>query len=125
MRSAFLSLSLSGATLVLAGALLAQNPAGPFPRPEVIVTFERGDVLLTPDGLRIYSDDEVWDVPISRQTDGRHGIVDQLYEAVVNGRQPSADGRWGKATLEVLLAVLASARQRQEVFLTHQVPLPN
>jgi predicted dehydrogenase len=90
----------------------------------LVVTFERGDVRLTPDGLRIYSDDEDWDLPISRQTDGRHGIVDQLYEAVVHGQRPSADGRWGKATLEVLLAVLASARQHQEVFLSHQVPLP-
>ena len=90
----------------------------------LIVTFDKGDVRLTPGGLRIYSDDDTWEIPISRETDGRHGIVDQMYEAVVNGRRPSADGRWGKATLEVLLAVFASARQRREVCLAHQVPLP-
>jgi phthalate 4,5-cis-dihydrodiol dehydrogenase len=90
----------------------------------LIVTFDKGDVRLTPGGLHIYSDDDTWEIPISRETDGRHGIVDQMYEAVVNGRRPSADGRWGKATLEVLLAVFASARQRREVFLSHQVPLP-
>jgi phthalate 4,5-cis-dihydrodiol dehydrogenase len=89
------------------------------------VTFDKGDVRLTPGGLRIYSDDETWDIPISREMDGRHGIVNQMYETVVNGRRPSADGRWGKATLEVLLAVLDSARQRREVYLSHQAALLN
>jgi phthalate 4,5-cis-dihydrodiol dehydrogenase len=91
----------------------------------LIVTFDKGDVRLTPGGLRIYSDEETWEIPVSTETDGRHGIVDQLYEAVVNGRQPSADGAWGKATVEVLLAVFASARDRKEVFLSHQVPVPH
>ncbi|MGH8069465.1 MAG: Gfo/Idh/MocA family protein [Candidatus Entotheonellia bacterium] len=90
----------------------------------LIVTFERGDVRLTSGGLRIYSDEDTWEIPVNTERDGRHGIVDQLYEAVVNGRRPSADGRWGKATVEVLLAVLASARERREVFLSHQVPVP-
>jgi predicted dehydrogenase len=91
----------------------------------LIVTFERGDVRLTPSGLCIYGDEDRRDLPIRTETDGRHGIVDQLYEAVVNGRRPSADGLWGKATLEVLLAVFASARERRELFLAHQVPAPS
>jgi phthalate 4,5-cis-dihydrodiol dehydrogenase len=91
----------------------------------LVVTFERGDVRLTPSGVSIYGDEERRDIAISTETDGRHGIVDQLYEAVVNGRRPSADGPWGKATLEVLLAVFASAQERREVFLSHQVPAPN
>jgi phthalate 4,5-cis-dihydrodiol dehydrogenase len=91
----------------------------------LIVTFEHGDVRLTPSGLRIYGNEDTRNIPISMETDGRHGIVDQLYEAVVNGRRPSADGLWGKATLEVLLAVLASARERRELLLAHQVPAPD
>jgi phthalate 4,5-cis-dihydrodiol dehydrogenase len=91
----------------------------------LIVTFERGDVRLTPSGLCIYGDEDRRDLPIRTETDGRHGIVDQLYEAVVNGHRPSADGLWGKATLEVLLAVFASARERKEIFLAHQVPAPS
>jgi predicted dehydrogenase len=91
----------------------------------LIVTFDKGDVRLTPGSLRVYGDEDQWEIPISTETDGRHGIVNQLYEAVVNGRQPFADGRWGKATVEVLLAVLASARERREIFLAHQVPLPH
>ena len=68
---------------------------------------------------------DLGDALISRETDGRHGIVNQLYEAVVDGHRPWADGAWGKATVEVLLAVLASARERRELFLSHQVPLPS
>jgi len=89
----------------------------------LIATFDKGDVRLVPGGLRIYGDEGTWDIPIPTDTDGRYGIVNHLYEAVVNGRRPFADGRWGKATVEVLLAVLASARERQEIFLSHQVPI--
>jgi hypothetical protein len=31
------------------------------------------------------------------------------------------DGRWGKATVEVALAILRSSRQNMEVLLEHQV----
>jgi phthalate 4,5-cis-dihydrodiol dehydrogenase len=89
----------------------------------LIVTFDKGDVRLTPGGLLIYGDEDRRDIPINVDSDGRHGIVNQMYEAIVNGRRPAADGSWGKATLEVLLAVLASARERREVFLSHQVPV--
>jgi phthalate 4,5-cis-dihydrodiol dehydrogenase len=89
----------------------------------LIVTFDRGDVRLIPGGLRIYGDEETRDIPVQTDTDGRHGIVNHLYEVVVNGRGPFADGRWGKATVEVLLAVLASASERKEIFLSHQVPV--
>ncbi|HEY7496371.1 MAG TPA: Gfo/Idh/MocA family oxidoreductase [Candidatus Tectomicrobia bacterium] len=89
----------------------------------LIVTFDRGDVRLTPNSLMVYSDEDKREIPISRDTDGRHGIVNHLYEAVVNGRPSFADGRWGKATVEVLLAVLASAQEHREVRLSHQVRL--
>src|SRR5215831_2409442 len=89
----------------------------------LIVTFDRGDVRLTPSGLRLYGDEDARDIPLSTAADGRHGIVNHLYEAVVHGRRPFADGRWGKATVEVLLAVFASAKERREIFLTHQVPV--
>jgi phthalate 4,5-cis-dihydrodiol dehydrogenase len=49
-------------------------------------------------------------------------VIDELYGAVVNGRPLLRDGRWEKATLEVCLAILESARERREVYLAHQVP---
>ena len=34
------------------------------------------------------------------------------------------DGRWGMATLEVCLAMMESGKQRKEIMLQHQVPVP-
>jgi len=41
---------------------------------------------------------------------------------VVNGRRPSNDGHWGKATLEVVLALFQSGKERREIQMSHQVP---
>ena len=71
----------------------------------------------------VYGDEEQWEIPVRTDRDGRHGLVGQLYDALVNDRQPLADGRWGKATVEVLLAVLESGKERKEVFLSHQQAL--
>ena len=61
--------------------------------------------------------------PLNDDRDGRDGIIGQVYGAVVNGRLPANDGRWGKATLEVLLAMFQSGRERREIFLAHQTPM--
>ena len=45
----------------------------------------------------------------------RAEVIDELYEAVVNGKAPLHDGAWAMATLEVLLAMLRSAREGSEV----------
>jgi len=42
----------------------------------------------------------------------------------MHGRPVFHDGRWGEATLEVCLAMLESAKERREIFLSHQVPSP-
>ena len=49
-------------------------------------------------------------------------MVEEFYQAVVHDRPPAHDGRWGRATMEVCLGLLQSARERREVFLSHQVP---
>jgi phthalate 4,5-cis-dihydrodiol dehydrogenase len=50
--------------------------------------------------------------------------IEELYQAVVEDRPVFHDGRWGEATLEVVLGILESARERKEIFLSHQVPSP-
>ena len=47
---------------------------------------------------------------------------DLLYYAVTEGRQVLHDGRWAKATMEVCLAMLQSAREHREIPLHYQVP---
>ena len=58
---------------------------------------------------------------------GEHGVgqrraeLQELYEAIVLDKPVFHDGRWGMATLEVCLALMESAKERQEIMLTHQV----
>ena len=52
----------------------------------------------------------------------RGGVIDELYDAAIHDRPPLRDGRWEKATLEVCLAIIDSARERREIHLSHQVP---
>ena len=54
----------------------------------------------------------------------RAEVIDELYDAVVDGRAPLHDGAWAMATLEVCLAMLRSAREGRDVALRHQVGLP-
>jgi phthalate 4,5-cis-dihydrodiol dehydrogenase len=51
----------------------------------------------------------------------RAEVIDELYDAVVDGGSPLHDGAWATATLEVCLALLTSAREGRDVVLTHQV----
>ena len=52
---------------------------------------------------------------------GRQQVLDEMGRALRFGRRPIHDGRWGKATLEVALAIQASARKEREIVLKHQV----
>jgi phthalate 4,5-cis-dihydrodiol dehydrogenase len=47
-----------------------------------------------------------------------------MLTAIRTGRPPLHDGRWGKATLEVALAILQSSREGREIELQHQVAVP-
>ena len=89
----------------------------------LIVSFEKGDVRLTPQGIRVYGDEECWEISTPADLDGRHGIVNEFYESIKEERPPIADGRWGKATLEILLAVRDSSDQRKELIMQHQVSI--
>jgi phthalate 4,5-cis-dihydrodiol dehydrogenase len=86
-----------------------------------LVTCEKGDMRQSPDGIYIYGEQEKREVPVATAVRGRQAEVKELYEAVFNNRPLFHDGRWGEATLEVCLAILASAKERKEVTLSHQV----
>ena len=89
----------------------------------MIVSFDQGDVRLTRAGLTVYGDEEMREIPLGvKGEDGRDGRINTYYEAIAHDRPLVADGSWGMATLEVLLAIEESGRQRKEVFLRHQTP---
>jgi predicted dehydrogenase len=89
----------------------------------LIASFDRGDVRMTPGGLMVYGDVELHEIKLGvKGEDGRDGRLNTFYDAIVRHRPLPADGAWGMATLEVLLAIEESGRTRKEAFLRHQVP---
>ena len=89
-----------------------------------LVSCEHGDIRQTPDGLFIYGETEKREILLPAGSRGREAEVEELYDAVANHHPVFHDGRWGEATLEVCLAMLESAQDRKEIFLSHQVPSP-
>jgi len=88
----------------------------------LIASFDKADVRMTPGGLTVYGDDEIYEIKLGvKGEDGRDGRINTFYDAIVRHRPLPADGAWGLATLEVLLAIEESGRTRKEVFLKHQV----
>lgn len=88
-----------------------------------IVTCSDGDMRASADGVTIYGRDGVREIPIPRgmSMPGRREVLDDLATAIRTNRKPVHDGRWGKATVEVALAILRSSRQNIDVPLEHQV----
>ena len=93
-----------------------------------IVSFDRGDVRAAPGGLYVYGDDGLREIEISQRRGQGMVYMDseamELIGAVRHGKPMLHDGRWGMATAEVQWAILESARQRREIKLEHQVPVP-
>ena len=87
----------------------------------VLASCERADLRPLPEGVMIYGDAEATLDPLPPPRVPRVEVVDELYAAVVHGRAPLHDGRWGMATLEVCIAMLTSAREGRDVALRDQV----
>jgi phthalate 4,5-cis-dihydrodiol dehydrogenase len=83
----------------------------------VIVSCERADLRPLPHGVMIHGDTAQRLDPLPAPTVPRAEVIDELYDAVVNGRPPAHGGEWAMATLEVCLAILRSAREQREVVL--------
>jgi phthalate 4,5-cis-dihydrodiol dehydrogenase len=84
---------------------------------EVIVSCERADLRPLPGGVMVYGDGERRLEPLPPPQVPRAEVIDELYEAVVNGHAPLHGGEWAMATLEVCLAILRSAREHRDIAL--------
>ena len=71
----------------------------------VVASCERGDIRQSPNGLWIYDEDGMREVA-----------------AIQQDRPVHHDGHWGMATLEVVLAIMQSGRERREIVMSHQYP---
>ncbi len=90
----------------------------------LIVSCERADLRPLPNGVMIYQNGEARLDPLPPPNVPRAEVIDELYDAVVQGIAPLHNGAWAMATLEVCLAMLQSAREGREIALAHQVPAP-
>jgi phthalate 4,5-cis-dihydrodiol dehydrogenase len=81
----------------------------------VVVSCERADLRPLPHGVMIHGDAGQRLEPLPVPTVPRSAVIDELYDAVVNGVEPLHGGERGLATLEVCLAILRSAREQREV----------
>ncbi|GAB7389144.1 Gfo/Idh/MocA family oxidoreductase [Bacillaceae bacterium] len=88
-----------------------------------IVSCEKGDIRQSPRGLFVYGEERKEEISLMDGLTGRDVMIAELYDAVVHDRPPVHDGRWGLANLEVCIAVLESARERKEIYLSHQTPV--
>lgn len=87
----------------------------------VLVSCERADLRPMSNGVMIYQNGAATLDPLPPPAVPRIEVIDELYDAVVNGRAPLHDGLWSTATLEVCLSILRSAREGRDVALSHQV----
>ncbi len=91
----------------------------------LLVSCERADLRAMPNGVVIYQNGSARLDAVPPPAVPRAEVIDELYQAVVNGVAPLHDGAWAMVTLEVVLAMLrASAVEGRDVTLSHQVALP-
>ncbi len=81
----------------------------------------RGASRQSPQGIYVYSEAGREEIPCAAD-EGRSAELRELYQAVAQDRPAFPDGRWGKATLEVCVAMLQSSNERREIVLAHQIP---
>lgn len=87
----------------------------------VIATCELGEMRQSATGLYVYDDDGRHDEPFPAGADARLNEVNDL-RAAMRGEPALHSGRWGMATMEVVLAINESSRTHREIVLEHQVP---
>jgi len=86
-----------------------------------LVSCEKADIRQSPAGLFIYGDQGRRELVLPSGKAGREAEFEEMYRAVEEDRPIFHDGKWGAATLEVVLGIMESARQRKEIYLTRQV----
>jgi phthalate 4,5-cis-dihydrodiol dehydrogenase len=88
----------------------------------VVASCEKADLRPLPSGVMVYADETQRLHPLAPPQIPRSEVIDELYAAVVNGKRPLHSGEWARATLEVCLALLRSAKEGKPVILERQTP---
>ena len=94
----------------------------------VLATCERGDIRNSKFGLYVYGDEGPMEIALPASEGAgpleHRGELEELYDAAVLGKPAYHSGVWGAATLEACIAMMQSARERREISLHRQIPMP-
>jgi phthalate 4,5-cis-dihydrodiol dehydrogenase len=86
----------------------------------VVVSCEHADLRPLPSGIMVYTDGGAHLESLGVPKVPRGAVIDELYDAIVLGRDVVHDVRWATATLEVCVGMLRSGREQREITLVHQ-----
>jgi phthalate 4,5-cis-dihydrodiol dehydrogenase len=81
----------------------------------LLVSCDRADLRPVQNGVMIYQDGSSRLDAIPSPGVPRAEVIDELCQAVVHGKTPLHAAAWGLARVEVLLAMLQSARDGRDV----------
>jgi phthalate 4,5-cis-dihydrodiol dehydrogenase len=84
-----------------------------------IVSFEHAVIRQSPDGLLVYTDDGSEEISLPHYV-GRAAELIELRDALRENRDVFPNGEWGKANLEICLAMLRSSREKKDLPLKFQ-----
>ena len=90
----------------------------------LVASCEGADLRPTSKGVMIYDHLRAQLEPLAAQSVPRQEVIDELWNAVVDGIEPLHNGEWSLATMEACLAILRSSREGREISLIRQVGLP-
>ena len=80
----------------------------------LVASCEHGDLRVGPEGVLVYADDGRWNIALDDLPNGRAALLDEMAQGLA-GAPLTHDGDWGRANLEVCVAILAAADSgRQE-----------
>ena len=81
----------------------------------VVVSCDHADLRPVPKGVWLYGDTVRELIALPAPAVPRFEVIDELHAAVVGNVAPLHSGRWARETLQVCLALLASARAQGDV----------
>jgi phthalate 4,5-cis-dihydrodiol dehydrogenase len=108
------------------GTLYTRATSLPSPRGNqhfghLVVSCDGADLRPGPLGIAIDTDTENLFEALPAPPIPRAEVIDELFDAVVQNIPPVHSGMWARATTEVCLQMLVSARSNAECYLHHQV----
>lgn len=89
----------------------------------VLISCERADLRLMPDGVWTYADDGARFTPLPPPPAAQYGAIAAFAEACRGGPLPPQAGGWGIDTVKACLALSQSAHERREIRIEPEDPL--